>query len=215
MPGSLRGFNFHSGKDAGTANANAVWKPVLEKLQSFPGLGKFQTRPYNFKSFMEFYDIAYGHEDEMMTKLVKRHGPGEAGAMPNNYGLAPMSTRLLGPSHLKSPKLVDYLTGPWVMAMVAPMSGVGEPAGTSVLPAWRNSTVHYISLGGPSVSTGMSEVRALSPESGAYGNEVGETAIVAGSSFTHKLSGGSARARLELCFLGIELCQAIGAEEEV
>jgi hypothetical protein len=182
MPGALRGFNFHSDKGAGTANANAVWKPVLEKLQSFPGLGKFQTRPYNFKNFEDFYNTAYGHEDEVMTKLLKRHGPGEAGAMPNNYGVAPMSTRLLGPAHLKSPKLVDYLIGPWIMAMVAPMPGVGEPAGTSVLPAWYNSTVHYISLGGPSVSAGMGQVRALSPESGAYGNEVGEIAFIVAES---------------------------------
>ncbi|KAF2670170.1 FAD-binding domain-containing protein [Microthyrium microscopicum] len=169
---ALRGFTMHYGNESGTVKANAAWKPVLDKLETLPGMTKFQTRPYNFKNFKEFYDTTFGMEDEMMKKvkrdLFKRHGPGAAGSMPKNYGLAAMDTHLLGADHLKSPKLMEQLSkqgNSWIMIMAAPRPGVGDIEETSVNPSWRKAVVHYVGMGLPST------VRTVAPEMGAYGNE--------------------------------------------
>jgi hypothetical protein len=104
---ALRGYNTHIGNISGTATTNAIWKPVLEKMQTFPTMTKFQSRTFNFKNLKEFYEITFPHEDAM--PLRKRHGHGGDNGLPKNYGHAHMDTHLLGPSHLRSPKIAAAL----------------------------------------------------------------------------------------------------------
>jgi hypothetical protein len=173
MGAAFRGFNMHIGNISGSATANGIWKPVLEKLQTFPGMTKFQSRTFNFKNFKQYYDTTFPHFEEMKKKQ-KRHGPGEANAAPVNYGLAHMDTHLLAASHLKSPNITTALkttAGNWIMIMAAPLPGVGDPTGTSVLPAWRKASVHFVGLGALAGITTNSKIREFAPDMGAYGNE--------------------------------------------
>jgi hypothetical protein len=168
---ALRGYNTHIGNISSTAKTNAIWKPVLEKLQSFPGMTKFQSRTFNFKNFKEFYDTTFPHET---MPLQKRHGPGEVSSMPKSYGVAAMDTHLLASTHLKSPKITEALKtvgGHWIMIMAAPRPGVGDAKSVSVLPAWRKATVHFVGLGAMAGLMNGSNIRQFAPEMGAYGNE--------------------------------------------
>jgi hypothetical protein len=184
---SIRGVVVHPGKLSGTANANAIWKPILEKMQSFPTMSKFQSRVYNFKSYKEYYDVTYGpidggkglHMRRSWHESIKRHEPGEImmGKLPVDEGLLGMDSHLLAPAHLKSPKIKDALKstyGNWGLFMVAPRNpqlNKPNPEETSVLPAWRNATAHIIGFRAMGL-TSVDGLRELAPEMGAYGNEV-------------------------------------------
>jgi FAD/FMN-containing dehydrogenase len=49
-PTVLRGYAIHPAANAGVDKANAVWGPILEKMQSFPGMTPFQTRPFDLQT---------------------------------------------------------------------------------------------------------------------------------------------------------------------
>jgi hypothetical protein len=169
----FRGFHMHIGNISGTTTANGIWKPVLEKLQAFPGMTRFQSRTFNFKNYKDYYEATFPHDEPMMAKQ-KRHGPGEGDALPMSYGIAHMDTHLLAASHLKSSNITAALkptAGHWIMIMSAPLPGVGDPTGTSVLPAWRKASVHFVGMGAMAGITTNSRIRDFAPEMGAYGNE--------------------------------------------
>lgn len=166
---SLRGFSVHPGNLSGIANANALWKDTLEKIQSFDGMKKFQSKPYEFKSYKEFYEVTYGSmESEMsMSKLRKRHGPGET-MIPSNKGLFRQEGRLLGAQHLRSPKILDSFEGTlagWSFLMAAPGLRAGDGKDTSVHPGWRKAMVSISAYGADGF-------RTLAPDMGVYQNEV-------------------------------------------
>jgi hypothetical protein len=137
-PGDIRRYAIHPGNISGTANANAVWKPILDKMQSFPSMTKYQTKAHNFKSFKEFYDTSYGVRSASgmggvppkaappdsksnpspgaipPVAISKRHGPGGdaeemAAGGPISVGKAPMDSRLLGAKHLQHPDFTKAL----------------------------------------------------------------------------------------------------------
>ncbi|RSL50200.1 hypothetical protein CEP54_012067 [Fusarium duplospermum] len=59
-PSSVRCFAIHPANRSGIANANALWGPILSKMQSFPGMKPFQSRPYDFVDYKDFFDTTYG-----------------------------------------------------------------------------------------------------------------------------------------------------------
>jgi hypothetical protein len=175
----LRVFAVHLGKNAGIGNANAVWAPILEKMQSFPNMTKFQTKPYEFKNFKEFFGTTYGKMDEMSGMIndkrsvfQKRHGP--AGAeLPRYRGIFPYDSRLLSASHLRDPNIMRALKGTrasYGILLCAPGMAVGNGTDTSVNPGWRRAVVHFV--GSKSDRTNIDELRKLAPDMGSYINEV-------------------------------------------
>jgi hypothetical protein len=182
---TFRRLALHPGKISGKANANVVWKPILERMQSFDGMVKYQTKVWEFSSYKAFYDKAFGMEMEkvekkdghgMMLKLSKRHGPSDS-PMPSGRSLAPMDSYLLAAEHLRDPKLDTALNsaavlgmGGHAMLLVSPRDRFNSSA-TSTNPAWRKTTAHIagIKLSG---IVSMNGRRKFAPEIGAYGNEV-------------------------------------------
>jgi hypothetical protein len=117
----------------------------------------------------------------MNMRLGRRHGPGEKTAM--TMGIVDMDSRLLGEAELKSSKFADALMNSIPKGLNGQLRGhlVGGGAvfkvaanETAVVPAWRKAYVHLIASTG-AVVVDASSLRALSPDMGAYVNEVSET----------------------------------------
>jgi hypothetical protein len=182
-PDNIRVWAIHPDKQSGTANANAVWKPILDEMQSFPGMTKYQTKPYNFKNFKEFYDTTYGpiHGGGMgtmgsqMRSMYKRHDPGETGENgPTPVGKFPADSRLLNATHLRSPGMLKAIAKAQIRTSLMLLAGnkVSKPDDdTSTTPAWRTALVHAFALNVPGIMS-ADGYRELAPESGAYLNEV-------------------------------------------
>jgi hypothetical protein len=185
MGATIRGYSIHPDSLSGTAQANEVWKPILEKLQTFPGMTKYQTAAHNFNNFKQFYDVTYGPRGRSMKAekpaaghaMFRRHGPGgdmdEVG--PTNIGKAPMDSRLIGAKHLQSganfTKAMKGMKGSLGLLMLSGNKVAKPDDETSASPAWRTGIVHAVGMNiGGMVS--MDGFRELAPEMGAYGNEV-------------------------------------------
>jgi FAD binding domain len=173
--GNARGLMFHPGNTSGIAAANTVWKPILEKMQSFPGIQPFQSRPHHFNSFYSFFRASFGTMKSMsMNKLNKRHGPGEdIDAPPLGKGLIPIDSHLLTADHLRSPNIMsafESTMGNYAVLHVSPGSKL-KGDDTSVNPAWRKSIVHITGMKVPNVMS-MDSLRAFATDTGAYINEV-------------------------------------------
>lgn len=153
----IRCYAIHPGNASGIVEANAVWGPILSKMQSFPNIKPFQTKPYHFENYKDFFDTTYGPLDNS-TK-----------APPRNHGVYPYDSRLLAPEHLRDPGIMDALSGAegtYGILMTAPGQSQGPGENTSANPGWRRAVVHLVA--GPD-ATGL---RKLAPDMGAYINEV-------------------------------------------
>jgi hypothetical protein len=188
-PNNIRVWAIHPDKQSGTASANAVWKPILDKLQSFPDMTKYQTKPYNFKNFKDFYDTTYGpirggSSGTIMAQfpsVYKRHDPGEMGDDgPIPVGRMAADSRLLNATHLRSPGMLKAIAmaGTRTSLMLLAGNKVSKPDDdTSTTPAWRTALVHAFALNVPGVMN-ADGYRELAPESGAYLNEVRSPKII-------------------------------------
>lgn len=162
-PSAVRCYAIHIGNNSGTANANAVWGPILTKMQSFPGMTPFQTKPYNFANYKEFFDTTYG-------PLSNSTG---TPAEPRNRGIVPFESRLLAASHLKDPNITYALKetkGDYGVLLCAPGQAAGDGSETSANPGWRKVTV--LLVGFVSEGTNLDGLKKLAPDMGAYINEV-------------------------------------------
>ncbi|UQC87185.1 isoamyl alcohol oxidase [Colletotrichum lupini] len=171
---SVRCYAVHTGNASGIANANAVWGPILSKMQSYPDMTPFQTKPYNFDNYRNFFDTTYG-------PLVLETGPKP---QPRNHGIYPYDSRLLAPEHLRNPSIINALKGglgTYGVLMTAPGSSQGSGEDTSANPGWRRAVVHLVD--GPSASG----LRTLAPDMGAYINE----ASVAKKNWTQSFWGAN------------------------
>lgn len=162
-PNQIRCYAIHPGNISGTANANAVWGPILEKMQSFPGMTPFQTKPYNFENYKVFFDTTYGP-----MKNASRTLP-----VPRNRGIVPFDSWLLSASHLSNPNLTYALRsaqGDYGVLLTAPGLTVGNGRDTSANPGWRKATV--LMVGFRSGTASFDGLREFAPDMGAYINEV-------------------------------------------
>ncbi|KAK7420372.1 hypothetical protein QQX98_002795 [Neonectria punicea] len=154
----VRCYAVHPGNASGISEANAVWGPILTKLQSFPSIEPFQTEPYNFDNYKDFFDTTYGALAPETSPKVQ----------PRNHGIYPYDSRLLAPEHLRSPDIMDALggtEGTYGILMTAPGQSQGSGEDTSANPVWRRAVVHMVAA---SDATGL---RKLAPDMGAYINE--------------------------------------------
>jgi hypothetical protein len=172
-PTQVRAFAVHPGTQAGIAKANALWEPILTKMQSFQGMTKFQTKPYEFKNFKEFFGVTYGVMSDSTGMIVhKRHGP-TANEFSRWRGIVPYDTRLLSAEHLQSPKILEATKeteGNYGILLCSPGPAVGDGKDTSTTPAWRKAVVHFVGMASP--KTNVDGLRKLAPEMGSYINEV-------------------------------------------
>jgi len=188
---TLRGFSIHPGSLSGADKANTMWKGTLEKMQSFPGMKPFQSKPYEYKNFKEFYDKTYGTMEAEMgmspkgpkkylslsqkfqatdfSRLQRRHGPGETGGRPKNKGNFKQQGRLLSAAHLENPKVLEGFADTLPFWAFLPAPGQNEKLGngsdTSTHPGWRKAMVSISAMNGDSL-------RKYAPEMGVYQNEV-------------------------------------------
>ncbi|KAL5610775.1 hypothetical protein FOBRF1_006892 [Fusarium oxysporum] len=154
----VRCYAIHPGKASGVANANAVWGPILTKMQSFESIKPFQTKPFNFENYKDFFITTYGP----LTPDPERKAP------PRNHGVYPYDSRLLAPEHLQSPDIINALSGAqgtYGILMTAPGRSQGSGDDTSANPGWRRAVVHLVA--GPDASG----LKSLAPDMGAYINE--------------------------------------------
>ena len=164
FPSYVRGWAIHPGNISGTANVNAVWGPILEKMQSFPNMTPYQTRPpFHFQNYKEYFDITYG-------PLPNTTGPPSP---PYNRGIVPFESRLLAASHLQSPNITYALRqtlGNYGVLLCSPGQTVGPGNDTSANPGWREAVL--LIDGFVSNTTNLDGLRELAPDMGAYINEV-------------------------------------------
>ncbi|KAH7176736.1 hypothetical protein EDB81DRAFT_752055 [Dactylonectria macrodidyma] len=154
----VRCYAVHPGNASGISEANAVWGPILTKMQSFPNIRPFQTKPYNFDNYKDFFVTTYGPP-------ALETGPKP---QPRNHGIYPYDSRLLAPEHLRDPDIMNALggaEGTYGVLVTAPGQSQGSGEDTSANPGWRRAVVHLVA--GPD-ATGL---RKLAPDMGAYINE--------------------------------------------
>ncbi|EXK25037.1 hypothetical protein FOMG_18279 [Fusarium oxysporum f. sp. melonis 26406] len=154
----VRCYAIHPGRASGIAKANAVWGPILTKMQSFENIKPFQTKPFDFKNYKDFFVTTYGP----LTPEPDRKAP------PRNHGVYPYNSRLLASGHLQSPDIINALSGAegtYGILMTAPGRSQGSGDDTSANPGWRRAVVHLVA--GP----GASGLKRLAPDMGAYINE--------------------------------------------
>jgi FAD binding domain len=176
--GTAQGLIFNPGNVSGIAAANAVWRPILEKMQSYPGIKPFQSKPYHFENLYSFFKGSFGTMKSMKPMatngLYKRHGPGEdADTPPYSKGLIPIDSHLLTADHLRSPNIMDAFVstlGNYAILHVSPGSKL-KFDDTSVHPSWRKAMVHITGMKVPNYMN-MDSVRAFATDVGAYINEV-------------------------------------------
>lgn len=129
------------------------------KMQSFPNIQPFQTKPYDFDNYKDFFVTTYG-------PLAPKTG---LEAPPRNHGIYPYDSRLLAPEHLRDPSIITALKGAlgtYGVLMTAPGPSQGSGEDTSANPGWRRAVVHLVA--GPDAGG----LRTLAPDMGAYINEV-------------------------------------------
>ncbi|KAJ3464888.1 hypothetical protein MRS44_009674 [Fusarium solani] len=161
-PKALRGYAIHPAANAGVAKANAVWGPILEKMQSFPGMTPFQTRPFEFANYREFFDTTYGPLEAQPTTPQDRR----------NRGVVPYDSRLLAAEHLTSPNITSAFssaTDGYGVLLCAPGPAAGDGSETSANPGWRRAVA--LIVGTKSDTANFDGLRTLAPDMGTYINE--------------------------------------------
>jgi hypothetical protein len=182
--GSFRAIAIHPGtpgKEYSISEAHATWKPILEGIEDIHGMGRFQSKPYIFKNYKEFFDKSYGAMEEMgmgkettKAQMRKRHGPGEGSIPPVNRGIAPMDSHMLSVRHLRSPNITEAFTsfrGTCAILLVTPGMKHGDGKQTSANPSWREAIVHVTGMKIP-LAVSADSLRKFAPHVGAYANEV-------------------------------------------
>ncbi|CAG8952006.1 hypothetical protein HYFRA_00000742 [Hymenoscyphus fraxineus] len=157
----VRCYSIHPGNTSGVANANAVWGPILEKMSAFPGMTPFQTKPFEFANYKEFFELTYGNFTASPT-------PPD----PTNFGIVPFDSRLLSAEHLKSPDLTAALAGTngnYGIMMHAPGPHIGDGNDTSANPGWRKAVAFVV--GWKTNTLNVDGLRKLAPDMGTYINE--------------------------------------------
>jgi hypothetical protein len=171
-PTSMWGYFLTAEADAGLSKAKELWEPVIEEAVKFPGMEKPIYQYSNFDNFKQYFDWRFRPltpADPNLPLPVEK---------PTTRGVSPLDSRLLGASHLTSPKLAAALRDAMPLSSKNAMlrghlvSGGQVAKGgsdTSVNPAWRNSLVHIISSGSEPNATSL---KKLAPDTGCYINEV-------------------------------------------
>lgn len=165
-PTTLRGYAIHPGTTAGIENANAVWGPILEKMQSFPGMTQFQTRPFEFANYREFFDTTYGPLHLQPTTPQARR----------SRGVVPYDSRLLAAEHLTNPNITSAFSSAkdgYGVLLCAPGQAVGDGTDTSANPGWRRAVA--LIVGHKSNTSSFDGLRELAPDMGTYINEASLT----------------------------------------
>ncbi|VUC37252.1 unnamed protein product [Clonostachys rosea] len=165
-PSSVRCYAIHPADRSGIANANAVWGPILSKMQSFPGMTPFQSRPYNFVDYKDFFDTTYG----------PLPNPGDEPALPYNRGIVPFDSRLLGAEHFRSPNVTYAFRetrGSYGILVCSPGGRVGDGSDTSNNPGWRKAVALVVGM--KTNMTNVDGLRRLAPDMGTYINEASTT----------------------------------------
>lgn len=166
-PNSIRCFALHPGNNSGIANANAVWGPILSHMSSLPNMTAFQTKPYDFTDYKDFFDTTY--ENPTAAELFAAQLP-----TPRNRGIISYDSRLLSAEHIQSPNITYALRttgGAFGILMCTPGMKVGDGNDTSANPGWRKAVV--LMVGMKVGETSMDGLRELAPDMGTYINEVG------------------------------------------
>ncbi|PNP60890.1 hypothetical protein FNYG_14377 [Fusarium nygamai] len=161
-PTVLRGYAIHPAANAGVDKANAVWGPILTKMRSFPGMTPFQTRPFDFTNYREFFDTTYGPLEEQPTTPQDRR----------NRGVVPYDSRLLAAEHLASPRIGTAFSSAkdgYGVLLCAPGQAAGDGSETSANPSWRRAVA--LIVGTKSETANFDGLRMLAPDMGAYINE--------------------------------------------
>jgi hypothetical protein len=163
--GTIRAMALHPRTNV--TEANAIWKPILEKLQSFKGMKKFQSKPLYFENYKAFYDAAFGTLESHTTPKSSPQTP------PSNRGMAPMDSHFLRREHISNPKVMDAFgsaNGLYTLLMVQPSPKLGNGNNTSVHPAWRDAGIYVTGFKIPGI-TNLDGLREFAPDTGAYLNE--------------------------------------------
>jgi hypothetical protein len=154
----------HPGNQAGIKKANQIWGPILTKMQSFENMTPFQTRPFEFANYREFFEETYGiFEPEI--------GPDTP---PYNRGIMPYDSRLLAAEHVQSPNITYALRGchnNYGVMFQAPGQSQGDGRDTSANPGWRKAVVHLVGWSNAALGLNVDGLRELAPDTGAYINE--------------------------------------------
>jgi hypothetical protein len=165
--------------------------PLAKRMGAFKGMNIYSPVYSTSASYKEWFDTNLGSIDgggnamNMSKRASKRTSrramPGMSGdddqAEPNGYSY--MDSRLLGARHFNNPNLAAALKAsipPTTLGMLrGNIVGGGAVANPkefiSANPAWRTALLHVIASGHPGNWT-IDPIRAISPDSGAYGNEV-------------------------------------------
>lgn len=163
--GTIRGMALHPNQNV--TEVNAIWKPILEEMQSFPGMKKFQTKPLHFENYKAFYGSAFGTLESHTSPKSSPQTP------PSNRGRAPMDSHFLTRQHMADPKIMDAFSsseGFYTLLMVQPTRSLGNGNNTSAHPAWREAGMYVTGFKIPHV-TNLNSLRDFAPGTGAYFNE--------------------------------------------
>ncbi|RSL61911.1 hypothetical protein CEP54_005983 [Fusarium duplospermum] len=159
FPEHINCHSIHPGVLANASDANTIWGPILTKMQSFPGMTKFQSKHHHFDSYAEFYSTTYG--------------PSEDGNdPPRNHGNVPYDSRLLSADHLRNENLTYALRGSggnFGVLMTSPGMAVGDGKDTAANPGWRKATAFLNEM--KTNTAKVDGLRELAPEIGTYINE--------------------------------------------
>jgi hypothetical protein len=176
---------------ANVSNMNALMDPVLDKMQSFPGINPstlIKVPPTEFTALSagglqsstggQAATSSKGVEDKNM--MMRRHGPMEVlkDTTAIYSGILDQDSTLLGAEELNNPKLAEALekglrrgeTGQMRGHLVGGNKVISGGADTSVTPTWRRAYVHLMTTGNDKKY--LDALRELSPNVGAYINEV-------------------------------------------
>ena len=155
----IRCHAIHTGERANVADANAIWGPILNKMQSIPGMTAFQSKHFLFNGYEDFFNTTYGPAENL--------GP------PTSHGIVPFDSHLLSAAHLQSKNLTYALrgtAGSMGVLMTTPGMTQGDGKNTAANPGWRNATVFLV--GWKTNTTNVDGLREFAPEMGTYINEV-------------------------------------------
>jgi hypothetical protein len=186
----LSGVANFFGNNTGTAKMNQIMGPILNKMQSIPGMNRFQSKPYNYKTYKEYYTATFGPGQPPPDK-------------PSSKGIVPLGGHLIDHKALTNPKIMDAFSmrhsmiGQWSITVGSPGRRLGNGANTSANPGWRDAVgqVGIINSDG---------VREFAKSIGAYGNEVRKPLETIGPQLpvSDFLTGSLRRAELEASVLG-------------
>jgi hypothetical protein len=150
--------NFFGRNNTGTAKMNELMGPILSKMESIPGMKKFQSKPYNFATYKEYYTATFGPQEP-------------APDMPVAKGIVPLAGHLIGHQALTNPKVMDAFAmrhsaiGQWAITIGSPGRRLGNGENTSTNPGWRDAV-------GQVMIANSDGLRDIAKSIGVYGNEV-------------------------------------------